>query len=86
MSDDQKQPGVLAGIKVVDVGSFVAGPCAAPIMSDYGADVVKVEPLVGDGLRTGSRSHVIIMPGSSLGATSVAWRWILPRPKVVKLL
>jgi crotonobetainyl-CoA:carnitine CoA-transferase CaiB-like acyl-CoA transferase len=35
---------VLEGIKVLDFGSFVAGPAAATIMSDFGADVIKLEP------------------------------------------
>ena len=35
---------ILDGIKVIDCGSFVAGPAAATIMSDFGADVIKLEP------------------------------------------
>jgi len=42
----------LSGIKVLDIGSYVAGPAAATVMSDFGADVVKVEPLAGDPYRT----------------------------------
>ena len=42
----------LEGIKVLDIGSYVAGPAAATVMSDFGADVVKVEPLTGDPYRT----------------------------------
>lgn len=42
----------LSGIKVLDIGSYVAGPAAATVMSDFGADVVKVEPLGGDPYRT----------------------------------
>ena len=41
----------LNGIKVLDIGSYVAGPAAATVMSDFGADVVKVEPLDGDPYR-----------------------------------
>jgi crotonobetainyl-CoA:carnitine CoA-transferase CaiB-like acyl-CoA transferase len=33
---------------VVDLASFVAGPGAAVILSDFGADVIKVEPPSGD--------------------------------------
>ncbi len=40
--------GIFSGLKVIDAGSFLAGPCAATILSDYGADVVKIEPLSGD--------------------------------------
>ena len=36
----------------MDLGSYVAGPAAATVMSDFGADVVKVEPLTGDAYRT----------------------------------
>lgn len=50
---------ILKGIKVVDAGSFLAGPCAATIMSDYGANVLKVEPLTGDRHRTISAGHPI---------------------------
>ncbi|MDE0442708.1 MAG: CoA transferase [Gammaproteobacteria bacterium] len=42
----------LNDIKVLDIGSYVAGPAAATVMSDFGADVVKVEPLDGDPYRT----------------------------------
>jgi len=35
---------IFAGLKVVDLASFVAGPGAAVILSDFGADVIKVEP------------------------------------------
>ena len=41
----------LEGIKVLDLGSYVAGPAAATVMSDFGADVIKVEPLDGDPYR-----------------------------------
>jgi len=42
---------MLDGIKVIDVGSFVAAPAAGTIMADYGAEVIKVEPPGGDGYR-----------------------------------
>ncbi len=35
--------GVLAGLKVIDCATYVAGPAAATIMSDFGADVMKIE-------------------------------------------
>jgi len=41
----------LAGVRVLDVASFIAGPAAATVMADYGADVIKVEPPDGDPLR-----------------------------------
>jgi len=37
------------GLKVLDVGSWIAGPVATTILADYGADVIKVErPVEGD--------------------------------------
>lgn len=39
---------LLDGILVVEVGSVVLGPCAAQILGDFGAEVIKVEPLDGD--------------------------------------
>jgi len=44
--------GPLAGIKVVELGVWVAGPAAAGIMADWGADVVKIEPSTGDPQRS----------------------------------
>jgi crotonobetainyl-CoA:carnitine CoA-transferase CaiB-like acyl-CoA transferase len=39
---------VFSGLKVVDLASFIAGPSAAVILSDFGADVIKVEPPAGE--------------------------------------
>ena len=41
----------LDGVRVVEVAGWMAGPGAAALMSDLGADVVKVEPLRGDPVR-----------------------------------
>ena len=47
-----KEKLLLEDIRVIDAASFIAGPAAATIMSDYGADVIKIEPPeVGDSLR-----------------------------------
>lgn len=35
---------IFKGLKVVDLASFLAGPGAATVLSDFGADVIKVEP------------------------------------------
>jgi crotonobetainyl-CoA:carnitine CoA-transferase CaiB-like acyl-CoA transferase len=49
-------PGPLAGVKVVEIGVWVAGPAAGGVLSDWGADVVKIEPPgIGDPARTFSR-------------------------------
>jgi crotonobetainyl-CoA:carnitine CoA-transferase CaiB-like acyl-CoA transferase len=39
---------IFSGLKVIDFASFIAGPSAAVILSDFGADVIKVEPPTGD--------------------------------------
>jgi len=44
---------IFSDLKVVDLSSFIAGPSAAVILSDYGADVIKVEPPNGDTWRIG---------------------------------
>ena len=44
---------IFSGLKVVDFASFIAGPGAAVILSDFGADVIKVEPPSGDTWRIG---------------------------------
>jgi len=46
---------IFSGLKVVDFASFIAGPSAAVILSDFGADVIKVEPPVGDLWRIGQK-------------------------------
>jgi crotonobetainyl-CoA:carnitine CoA-transferase CaiB-like acyl-CoA transferase len=46
---------IFSGLKVVDFASFIAGPSAAVILSDFGADVIKVEPPAGDLWRIGHK-------------------------------
>ena len=41
----------MEGVKVVEVGMWVAGPAGAGILGDWGADVVKIEPPNGDPMR-----------------------------------
>ncbi|MFR9750129.1 CaiB/BaiF CoA transferase family protein [Nocardia sp. 004] len=43
--------GPLAGLTVVEVGGFIAGPFAGQLLGDYGARVIKIEPPAGDPMR-----------------------------------
>lgn len=43
--------GPLHGVKVVELGMWIAGPAVGGILSDWGADVVKIEPPSGDPAR-----------------------------------
>ncbi len=61
--------GVLDGLKVIDVGHFVAVPAAGVLLGDWGADVTKIEPLDGDAHR-GDISSILRRTGSK-----VNWRF-----------
>ena len=54
---EKEEEGLFSDLKVIDAASFLAGPCAATIMADYGADVVKIEPPVGDRHRSIAAGH-----------------------------
>ena len=44
--------GPLEGVKVVELGVWVAGPAAGGILADWGAEVIKIEPPAGDPARS----------------------------------
>ena len=51
-TNDVQPAGPLKGLKIVDISTVVAGPFAAGLLGDFGAEIVKVEmPGVGDSLR-----------------------------------
>jgi crotonobetainyl-CoA:carnitine CoA-transferase CaiB-like acyl-CoA transferase len=43
--------GPLSGVVVLDLGQYLAGPFATMLLADLGAEVIKVEPVRGDGMR-----------------------------------
>jgi len=56
-ADGAPAEGALAGIRVLDLGNFMAGPMAAMWLGDFGADVIKVEHPRGDGFRHWGRTR-----------------------------
>jgi crotonobetainyl-CoA:carnitine CoA-transferase CaiB-like acyl-CoA transferase len=52
VSQEAQDDGALAGLRVLDIATFIAAPFAATLMGEFGAEVIKVElPNVGDDAR-----------------------------------
>ena len=43
--------GPLEGIRVIEMGSLIAGPYAGAVLAQFGAEVIRLSPLIGDPLR-----------------------------------
>ena len=72
---------LLEGVRVIDAASFIAGPAAATIMSDYGAEVIKIEPPeVGDSLR-----WLISRGGMPEGPDNYCWQLTSRNKKSIAL-
>jgi crotonobetainyl-CoA:carnitine CoA-transferase CaiB-like acyl-CoA transferase len=61
---------LLAGVRVIDAASFIAGPVATTIMADLGADVIKIEPPDGDPYRNRTG-------GPGVAESPYNYRWII---------
>lgn len=59
--------GPLKGCRVLELGSIIAGPFCGRLLADFGAEVIKIEPLDGDGLRLIGKRY----KGKSLYAASL---------------
>ena len=61
--------GILSGIRVVGCGTYIAGPAAAVVMSDFGAEVIKIErPPYGDPYR-----YLSLVPGMPVSPLPYCW-------------
>ncbi len=70
----------LEGVVVLDLGQYLAGPFGPMILSDLGAEVVKVEPVTGDAMRLAAAPFV----GCQRGKRSIALD--LRRPEGLEVL
>jgi formyl-CoA transferase len=63
------EKGIFEGLKVLDCASFIAAPAAATVLSDFGADVIKIEPPgTGDPYR-----NLPNLPGYPRSEHNFAW-------------
>ena len=63
------ETGIFEGLKVLDCASFIAAPAAATVLSDFGADVIKIEPPgAGDPYR-----NLPNLPGYPASEHNFAW-------------
>ncbi|MGE5594774.1 MAG: CoA transferase, partial [Hyphomicrobiales bacterium] len=60
--------GPLAGIRILDLGAFIAGTYAPTVLANFGADVIKIEPPSGDPFRPYGLGFI----GYNLGKRSLA--------------
>jgi crotonobetainyl-CoA:carnitine CoA-transferase CaiB-like acyl-CoA transferase len=59
---------LFAGLKVIDCASFIAAPAAATVLSDFGAEVIKIEPPEGDNYR-----QLFVAPGYPVTDYNYPW-------------
>jgi hypothetical protein len=61
---------LFSGLRVLDIASFIAGPAATTVLSDFGADVIKVErPGMGD-----PRRYTYLSPLNTASTENCPWQ------------
>lgn len=76
MQINRTECGPLAGLRVIELGSLIAGPFAARVFAEFGAEVIKIEPMDGDPLRKWRVVH---------DGTSLWWRVQARNKKLIAL-
>ncbi|MDO8836673.1 MAG: CoA transferase [Vicinamibacterales bacterium] len=77
MDDPQRTPGPLAGLRVLEAATLFAGPLAATMLADFGADVIKIEhPKTSDPVR---------YHGYRKGASSLWWKMVGRNKRTITL-
>lgn len=82
MTDQALAPGPLAGLRVIDAATLFAGPLAATLLGDFGAEVIKVEHPRGDPVRLhGHRKDGVNLWWKMIGRNKRALSLDLGRPE-----
>ena len=87
LPDNENLP--MSGVRVIDVGTFLAGPYAASMLGEFGAEILKVEhPIAGDPMRrfgTASKRHDATLAWLSEGRNKKSVTLDLRQPEGVAL-
>jgi crotonobetainyl-CoA:carnitine CoA-transferase CaiB-like acyl-CoA transferase len=82
----EENAGPLAGVRVLEMGSTVAGPFCGRLLADFGAEVIKIETEAGDPVRTmGKRYHEVSLYAASIFRNKALICLDLRRPEGQKI-
>lgn len=80
---------MLEGLKIIEFASYIAAPGAGGIMTDWGAEVIKIEQPGGDPIRgsltVSARTSQQTRSLNWTIAASAPWCWTPPSPLAVRL-